>query len=154
MYTPKETAIIRTIFETLVLEKRISIEIDGYGNPVQHYTREAMETLSNAIKRLPSFPRKCVVENAMLETSTDYSGEIFAAICGEIPMEQVRVCVFENVARLVNEAAFLETSESLFTTAQIQDMLRQHPDYEYIAQRAIREGKLLRDEMDEMRKAS
>lgn len=149
MYTPAEISTIRALFEKLVAEKRISIELDAYGDPVQQYSRDAMNDLSFEITKLESFPSKDVVENAVREACLEHWVEIFSGFMNGVDRIQMKSRFFATVFRLIDEAAFLEISESLFTQKEIKDMLRQHPDYLDMVQRDIREGKLLADELDD-----
>lgn len=151
MYTPEEISTIADKFKELVAERKIGFELDGFGNPVQKYFFDAKDVLAEAIKCLPSFPRKCVVENAMLEASTDWHEEIFeAATCEEVPSLYLMEQVFADIKRSIHEAAFLDISDKLFTTKQIQAMLRQHPDYLKVRDADIRAGKLYADEMEDI----
>lgn len=152
-YTPKEISTIADKFKELVAERKIGFQLDAFGNPVQEYSREAMDQLSAAITALPNFPVRDVVENAMLAASTEYSSEIFTVctcLTTRVGRSSVNINVCSYIKRAIHEAAFLEISEHLFTTKQIQAMLRQHPDYLSVRESDIRTGRLEREELEDL----
>jgi len=149
MYSPKEIDSIKATYEGLVAEKLIGIELDAYGNPSAIYGKQVTDILVDAITSLDNFPMKCVVENAMLEASTENYISIMAGFMLRKDMRVISYKVDQCIARSIYEAAFLEIPESLFTQKEIQAMLRQHPDFEAMVQRDIDRGRLLADELDD-----
>lgn len=150
MYTPAEISKVKTLYQNLVELNLIRIEeLDGFQEPVAHYMPEATKKLAELITSASGFPHKCVVENAMLSASSEYSWAIFAAYKGFFDPTEMRRNVMQSVNDFITDAAMLELTESLFPQAELNSMLKDHHEYLDMVQDNVRRGLLLAEEMDD-----
>jgi hypothetical protein len=146
MYTAKDIATVKAVYENLVFLNLIRVEeLDGFGEPIPRYTAEGERQLVKAITECSGFPWRCTLENCASEMA-------------DMLTRTVHIDPLERLARVMNlrmaQLALEELTESIFPSAELQFMLKNHHEYLDLVQDNVRAGKLFADEMEEMRKAS
>ncbi len=140
-YTAQNIASVKALYQNLVQLNLITIEeLDAFGEPIAHYKPEATQQLVTAISECKGFSWRCHLENA---------GMTIADSLDKYPHGFPIETVMGYVKTLIEKAAMLELTESLFPVAELNSMLKDHSEYLDLVQDYARRGRLFAEEMDD-----
>jgi hypothetical protein len=139
MYTSTEISKVKALYQNLVELNLIRIEeLDGFGEPIPVYTAESERQLAKAITECDGFPWRCHLDNAAMTLANIAEGN------------RMSIDRAADLFRpLLAEAAMSEITESIFSRAELNSMLKDHHEYLDMVQDNVRRGLLLAEEMDD-----
>jgi hypothetical protein len=141
MYTPTEISKVKALYQNLIELNLIRIEeLDGFGEPIPVYTAEAERQLIAAITECKGFPWRCHLDNAAISMA-----DLVEKLTISMSLDSVMTLYKEHLVLFALE----ELTESLFPKAELNSMLKDHPEYLDMVQDNVRRGLLLAEEMDD-----